>query len=673
MSDLTIPGVTSKYNTQKVIDALMEVEKAPLKRMQTEVAADQQKKTAWQDISRRMSGLRDSARSLYSFQNPFMDRIAASSDAKVFTATAAREALEETKGVLVRRIATPDRFLSRPLPRDFTVDAGDYVFRVGDKEARFAYRGGSLSDFVSTLNSRAGSLMSAQLVNDTKSSQVLLIEGKATGAANRLTFLEKAADLAVKAGMLERSLTASRRLPLDQKSVAAWEKPLAADAYTLKDGSLSLGPGAELKIPVRPSLPLNANMVLEMSVRTQRMPEAGVAEVKPPPGPAIPETGSVEFKGIRIQSDPSLTPLPDWQPPKPPEKVNDMQVLFIEGDGKLVALPEIGDSADFQKIQVALGDLAGSLESVDLRNRNTHRRIDVKDISVFDRTQRGDYVPTKALAEAGDAVLEMDGIEVRRASNAIDDLIPGVTLTLRGASAAPVELAIKRDVENISKQIIGLVGAYDRIITDVDVLTRKDPSVIEAAGYLTDEEKKKTSDSLGLLFGDLSLQQLKSSLQNIMMNPYPTSKGKDLALAAQIGIATDVRAPGSATIDKTKLRGYLEVDEAKLTSAIERFPEAVKELFGNDTDGDLVVNAGLAYSLEALLRPYVSTGGIFPAKVTNLDRAITDKNKQIASYNKHLVDYQGQLKKKYGEMEGALGTLEKSSQAIQNFNKQNGQ
>ena len=27
MSDLSIPGVTSKYNTQKIIDALVEVEK----------------------------------------------------------------------------------------------------------------------------------------------------------------------------------------------------------------------------------------------------------------------------------------------------------------------------------------------------------------------------------------------------------------------------------------------------------------------------------------------------------------------------------------------------------------------------------------------------------------------------------------------------------------------
>jgi len=673
MSDLTIPGVTGKYNTQKIIDALVEVEKAPLKRMQTEATADQQKKTAWQDVGRRLSGLRDSARSLYSFQNPFMDRIASSSNDKVLTASATREALEETKGLLVRRVATADRFLSRSLPRDFVVEPGDYQFRVGDKEARFSFRGGTLSDFVSTLNSRAGTIVSASLVNDTTSSQVLLIEGKATGAANRMTFLEKAAELAEKAGMLERSLTASRKLTLDQKAIAAWEKAATAEAYGLKEGVLTLNPSSELKIPVRPSLPLNPNMVLELSVRTERIPEAAIAGVKPPPGPAIPQTGSVEFKGITIQSDPSITPLPEWQPPAPPEKVSDMQVLFIEGDGKLIPLPELGDSTDFKKIQVPVGEMAGTLESLAIRNRNTHRRIVVKDITVFDTTQRGDYVPTKALAEAGDAVLEMDGIEARRGTNAIDDLIPGVTLALKGASDAPVELTIARDVENIAKQIIGLVGAYDRIITDIDVLTRKDPTIIDAAGYLSDEEKKKAIDSLGLLFGDLSLQQVKGSLQNIMMNAYPTSKGRDLALAAQIGIATDVRALGSATIDKTKLRGYLEVDEEKLTSAIERFPDAVKELFGNDTDGDLVVNAGIAYSLEALIRPYVATGGILPMKVTNLDRAIADKNKQIAAYNKHLDDYQAQLKRKYGQMEGALGTLEKSSQTIQNFNKQTGQ
>jgi flagellar hook-associated protein 2 len=39
------------------------------------------------------------------------------------------------------------------------------------------------------------------------------------------------------------------------------------------------------------------------------------------------------------------------------------------------------------------------------------------------------------------------------------------------------------------------------------------------------------------------------------------------------------------------LRGYLEVDEQKLTAAVEQHAEAVKQLFGSDTTGNLVVDS----------------------------------------------------------------------------------
>ena len=103
MSDLSIPGVTDKYNTQKVIDALMAAKREPLTRMQTQLTAEQKKKTVWQDITRKVSGLRDTARTLYGFQNPFNDRVAASSDDRTLTGTATRQAVEETKKILVLR------------------------------------------------------------------------------------------------------------------------------------------------------------------------------------------------------------------------------------------------------------------------------------------------------------------------------------------------------------------------------------------------------------------------------------------------------------------------------------------------------------------------------------------------------------------------------------------
>jgi flagellar hook-associated protein 2 len=671
MSDLSIPGVTDKYNTQKIIDALMAVKKEPMTRMQKELDADQQKKTVWQDVTRKMSGLRDMARALYGFQNPFNDRVAASSDESSLTATATRQAVEETKHILVKKVATADRFLSRSLPRDFTVDAGQYTFHVGDKEVSLAWKGGTLKAFADALTAKGGALLSASVVNDTTSTQVLLIEGKLTGSTNRLTFLDAAIDLGVKSGMLQRSPNASRAVALDQKTPVAWSVPLAPDGFQVQNGILTVNPGQELKIPISPPAALTPNMILELSVKVEKLPEKPVVEAKPPPGPSVPSTGGIDYKGIHIDSNPSQTPLPEWQPPKPPENITDLKSLFMEGGGAVIPLPDVPDTAEFQTLQIPIGEMAASIDSIDIRNRNTYRKIDVKDISIYDKTQRGDYIPTKALSQAGDAQIAMDGIDVQRGSNAISDLIPGVTLTLKAASTAPVDLSIKHDVEGIKKQIENLVGSYDGIITDIDVLTRNDESVITDATYLTDEEKTKDKANLGLLMGDLSLQQLKSSMQSIMMNPYPTSLGSGLSLLAQIGISTDIRAPGTASIDKTRLRGYLEVDEQKLAAAIDQNAEAIKQLFGNDTTGDLVVDSGVAFKLDDLLRPYVQTGGIFAQRVTTLDSQISSSKKEIADYQVKLDDYQAELKKKYAQMGSAMDSLQQNSQTIQNFNKQN--
>ena len=136
--------------------------------MQTELTVEQQKKSVWQDITRKVSGLRDTARALYGFQNPFNDRVASSSDDRTLTGTATRQAAEETKKILVKKVATADRFLSKPLPRDFAVEPGQYTFKVGDKQVSLNWKGGSLRGFADALNAKGGDLLSASVVNDTK-------------------------------------------------------------------------------------------------------------------------------------------------------------------------------------------------------------------------------------------------------------------------------------------------------------------------------------------------------------------------------------------------------------------------------------------------------------------------------------------------------------------------
>jgi flagellar hook-associated protein 2 len=672
MADLSIPGVTDNLNTQKIITALMDVERVPLTRMQQEQALDEQKKSAWQNITRELSVLREESRVLYGFQNPFNDKVAKSSNQQVLVATADRTAITETAHITVKKLATADRFLSQPLPRDFMVESGEYAFKVGDKEIRFTFQGGTLKEFVDALNRRGADLISASIVADSTTTQVLLIESKKTGAANRLTFSDKATDLALQTGIMERNISVSRQIALNEKALTAWVKPLTPEMYAISDGTLTLNPGAELRIPVQPGVPLNSNMVIELSIKTEQIPQPQSGTTASPTGPAVPETGTLQFQGITIQSHGAQAPLAELPQEKPPEKVDDMQILFMEGGGKLVSLPPSADSQDFQRVQIPVGELASAIEALDMRNRNTYRRIVIKDITLYDKTQRGEFSPKKPLSEAGDSIVSLDGIDAARPTNQIDDLIPGVNLSLRSQSTVPVELAVGPDMDKIKEGLIAFLGDYNRVLTDIDILTRKDSTVIADATYFTDAERQAAAKNLGLLMGDQSLLQLKDSMQRTMMNSYATSQGRNLTLLAQMGISTDTRAPGAgAGVDMSRMRGYLELDETKLDVALGKYPEAVRELFGYDTDGDLIVNSGVAYSLDTLLRPFVMTGGLFPLKVSGLDREITRTKQQIVDYQKHLDEYQAQLKIKYGQMQGAVDQLNRSSQDISNFTKQN--
>ena len=55
MSDLSIPGVTDKYNTQKIIDGLMALKKQPLTRMQKDLRPSSRRRPSGR-TSRASSG-----------------------------------------------------------------------------------------------------------------------------------------------------------------------------------------------------------------------------------------------------------------------------------------------------------------------------------------------------------------------------------------------------------------------------------------------------------------------------------------------------------------------------------------------------------------------------------------------------------------------------------------
>ena len=666
MSDITIPGVTSKYDTKKLIEDLMKVERIPMNRAEEQLKGLQLQKTTWLDVNRSVIRARESARNLFSFQNPFNERLAKSSDEAVLTATATREALEDEHTVVVKQIARADRFLSGRLPADYRVPAGDYVFSVGDRPVSLKFSGGTLREFADALTRKGGDILRARVIPVSKSEQSIVVESLKTGSKNRLGFDGAAKKWALDSGLVEEAKTSRR--DLSTASVQPFAKPVDRGLVRAEPGSLSAGPGGEAKLPISPSLAAKG-LVLEMEVRVTPRTEPPLPE-GPPPGPSLTTPGSITYEGITITSDPSEAQIPDWVPPSPPVRVDDPSVLFlVDGSGRPVPLPAQPDSAEFRTVTVTLEEYVTDISGLGVRNRNTSRDVEVRNVRVYDPKEVGGLRPRDPVDTAMDAVVSIEGIDVVRESNSITDLIPGVTLNLQEASDRKIRLKVEPDREKSKEAIIELVGNYNRLMADINILSRNDDRLIQEISYYTDEEIKTAKERLGLLQGDSTLNQLRTAMQRIVTNPYTV--GESSSVLGQIGVSTNANRTGSGGFDASRLRGYLEIDEEALGRALTDDFETVRRLFGYDTDGDLLVDSGAAFGLDSLFRPYVETGGILATKSRTFDTQIASQQSRIETLDRQLVAKEAELRRKYGMMEGALQGMERSSQDISNFMKQN--
>ncbi len=671
MADISIPGISSKYKSEELIKKLVEVEKIPLKRMEESVTNLKTQQSTWREIQQGLTQLRERARSLFGFQSPFNERTAKSEDPSILTATATRDAVEGSYEVEVRKMALADKFLSDSLPLDLEIPAGRYGFKVGNQEVSFQFRGGRLSAFVELLKEKGRDILTAGVVKDTAQTQVMYIESLKPGKENQITFTEASTDLGERLGLLKKDSSTSRVIKIDQTLLTTAKILKNPSAIRIEGNTLHLGTGGELEIPLQPPFTITPSMVLEAELRLRKTAEGPPPPPAPPPGPSIPERGGVTLSDVTVLNSPSKVVLPEWKPPPPPEIVDDFNILSLQTDGRVTSLPPVEETIQFRTVQVPLDTLGNRVESILLKNRNTLRELEIKSIRLYDPSTRGEYRPLHPISTAQDAEILVNGIPLTRSSNTIDDAIPGVTLSLKKPGQGNIKLSIEPDREKVKDSIIAFVGTYNRQMAQINILTRKDEAVLNEITYLKEEEREKAKERLGLLQGDVGLMQLKNTFQSILMNPYPTRLGQDLSLLSQIGISTNAQAGGLRGIDVSKLRGYLEINEQLLDTSLQKNFQAVKDLFGYDSDGDLVPDSGVGVSMDTFLRPYVQTGGIISMKLSTLDTQISSTNRRIESYNQYLNRYEQDLKRKYGAMESTLNSLEKSSSALERFNNSN--
>ena len=231
-------------------------------------------------------------------------------------------------------------------------------------------------------------------------------------------------------------------------------------------------------------------------------------------------------------------------------------------------------------------------------------------------------------------------------------------------------IAVKADVEASKDALISFVGEYNQTVAKINILSQTKSDIIDELTYLTDEEKEKQHELLGMFQTDFSLTNIKSNMQSIISTGYKFSDDAEITMLSQIGISTNASG-ASGGYSQSKLRGYLEIDEKKLDSSLENHLDDIKNIFGFDTDGDLIIDSGIAFKLDKQISAYTQTGGILAMKTANLDSKIKSSETRITRLEEQMEDKEAELRYKYGQMEGTLNSLESQQNSLNNFVKQN--
>lgn len=151
-------------------------------------------------------------------------------------------------------------------------------------------------------------------------------------------------------------------------------------------------------------------------------------------------------------------------------------------------------------------------------------------------------VRKREIVSGTDSQISIDGVTISRSSNQIDDVIPGVTMSIAGEDeGAVITLNIGRDYDGIRSKISGFVDAYNEVIA-----------------YINEQfEYSEGSEETSPLFGDTSLMSVRSSIRNAILSEV-TELGSELDHLSLIGITIDRN--GVLSMDNATLDSYLRTN-----------------------------------------------------------------------------------------------------------------
>ena len=210
---------------------------------------------------------------------------------------------------------------------------------------------------------------------------------------------------------------------------------------------------------------------------------------------------------------------------------------------------------------------------------------------------------------------------VKSSTNTFTDLLPGVSITAKEVTAAPVTLTVARDDAGITKLASDLVSGVNGIFS----------YVASKSAVTSTTNTSGTSTTAGIFAGDSAVRSVN---QNILS-------------AASLPVGTPPRSPSEIGISITKT-GTMEFDEKKFSAALAADP------------------AGTAAKVQEIATRVAAAAttasdkydGTLTKKITGQQSEVRDLANRISDWDTRLESRKATLQRTYSGLEVALSNMQ---------------
>ena len=228
---------------------------------------------------------------------------------------------------------------------------------------------------------------------------------------------------------------------------------------------------------------------------------------------------------------------------------------------------------------------------------------------------------------ATDSSITIDTFTITRASNTINDVIPGVTLDLEATTSDPIEIELSVDAAGTEAKVQSFVDQYNTIIKKIN----------SEFSYNSD-----TGADSSRLFGDSTLRNIRHNL---------TSKFTG-GVSGLTGDYTSLRAAG-ITLQED---GTLALSSSDFKDALVDDSVAVSRLFINDTANS---TEGVAKIIDDLAESYTDfVDGLLTIRKNGIDSRVESLDEDIVRLEDRATAYRAQLEAQFMALEQMMTQIQ---------------